>query len=484
MLTRGGTFVYPVNPDGHLGSPTALPALVDVWRLTWYSDNPVLTPTSGVGRLSGFSIARGAMAVGTSFTCALDSGAGAPCAGSWTAPALSAGRHSLVVTGIEPTGRRAVSARTWSTDTGSYTPTRATRILDTRSGLGAPKVRVAAGQAVTVTVPGLPADATAVTLNVTAVGASAGTFLVAYPAGTTPPATSSVNVPGAAPVANLVTVKVAPGGKVSIRNSLGLLDVIADLQGYYATGSGYRYTSVAPIRIVDTRSGLGGETGPISWIGVTHPVGSLTPYPVIDVTAARALTVNLTAVGPSAAGYLTAYDYDGAGRPGTSNLNFGAWQTVANLATVPATATSHLAFAHGGAGTVNVLADLAGFFGPRGSAFTAVTPQRIVDTRFGTGVPKARVGAGQSITVTVPGLPTGTSAVAVNLTAVSPSSAGYLVAYPTGTARPNASAVNFPAGRTVANAAVVGVDGQGRITLTNATGTADVLVDLSGYYAF
>lgn len=87
------------------------------------------------------------------------------------------------------------------------------------------------------------------------------------------------------------------------------------------------------------------------------------------------------------------------------------------------------------------------------------------------------------MTITVPGLPAGTTAVAVNVTAVAPTTGGYVSVYPAGQPRPATSTVSFAAGQTTANSTLVGVDGQGRVTLTNAAGSADLLVDLQGWYA-
>ena len=478
----GGLLQASVDASGVVAPLAPVPGTVGDGIGVWQSYRPVLIATTDSGQVSGFAIGAGSMDPATTFDCSLDEGAPSPCT-SWAAPALAAGRHTLVVTGTEPgTLRRAVSARTWSVGLGTYTPVPARRVLDTRSGLGSPRTRLGPSGTVVLTVPGLPSGTTAVTLNLTAVGATTGTYLAAYPTGGSLPATSSLNVPTPGAIANLVTVKVASGRRVSITNQAGAVDVIADLQGYYAPETGYRYTSVAPTRIVDTRTGLGGLTGPIAGVGVTDPVGWLAPGSV-DLRGAQALSLNVTAVSPTRAGYLTAFAHY-AEPPATSNLNFAARQDVANLVTLAADESSRLAFLTGGSGTVQVVADLAGFYGVKGAAFTALAPERIVDTRAGTGAPRARVAAGQSITVSVPGLPRGTTAVAVNLTAVSPTANGYLVAYPAGMPQPGSSTVNFPAGRTVANAAVVAVDAQGRMVVTNVAGTTDVLVDLAGYYAF
>ena len=82
-------------------------------------------------------------------------------------------------------------------------------------------------------VGGVPATGvTAVVLNVTAVGASAGTYVTAWPTGEAQPLASNLNLPPGDTRPNLVIVKVGPGGKVSFYNDAGTVDLIADIAGW------------------------------------------------------------------------------------------------------------------------------------------------------------------------------------------------------------------------------------------------------------
>ncbi len=80
----------------------------------------------------------------------------------------------------------------------------------------------------------IPAGATALSLNVTAVGPTAATFLTLFPAGATRPLTSKLNpTPGQPPVPNAVTVDINGAGQFSVFNKNGSVDVIVDIAGYY-----------------------------------------------------------------------------------------------------------------------------------------------------------------------------------------------------------------------------------------------------------
>ncbi|MBD2758054.1 hypothetical protein IEE94_00820 [Yimella sp. cx-573] len=115
------------------------------------------------------------------------------------------------------------------------------------------------------------------------------------------------------------------------------------------------------------------------------------------------------------------------------------------------------------------------------------TPTRLGDTRASTGLlPKGKLSAGRTVSLPVlgrGGVPSsGVSAVVVNLTAINTSSAGWLTAYASGTAKPGISSMNFAAGWTGATTATVDVGRDGKINLNIGRGTLDVAVDVVGYY--
>jgi hypothetical protein len=77
-------------------------------------------------------------------------------------------------------------------------------------------------------------------------------------------------------------------------------------------------------------------------------------------------------------------------------------------------------------------------------------------------------------------VPAGTTAVSAMLIAVEPSGAGYLSVFPCNGSRPNTSAVNYTAGKVVANNTIVGVDGGMCVFSSAAT---NVVVDLTGTFS-
>ncbi|MFF2073625.1 hypothetical protein ACFVXG_02595, partial [Kitasatospora sp. NPDC058162] len=356
--------------------------------------------------------------------------------------------------------------------------------LDTRDGTGAPAQRVGPGGVVGLQVAGVkgvPASGvTAVVLNVTAVDPTEAGYVTVYPDGRSLPGTSNLNFDSGRTVANLVTVPVV-NGKVDLRNSAGTVDLVADVAGYYTAGAaGSLLTPVAPARLLDTRDGTGApaqRVGPGGVVGLQ--VAGVKGVPAGGVTA---VVLNVTAVDPTEAGYVTVYP-DGRSLPGTSNLNFDPGHTVANLVTVPV--VNGKVDLRNSAGTVDLVADVVGYYGDSGSTFAPTTPVRLLDTRTGVGARAGTVGAGGVVSVPVTaleGVPaTGVTAVVLNVTVTGPTADSRLTAHPHGTARPDTASLTFEAGQTTAGQVVVPVV-DGRVTFSNDSGDTHVIADLNGYF--
>ncbi len=358
-----------------------------------------------------------------------------------------------------------------------YTAVAPARLLDTRSAIGVRTTTpVPANSEVVLpidSIDGVPAaDISAVVLNVTVTQPTASGFLTVYPDGTSLPSASNVNFVANETVPNLVTVPMT-NGKVRIRNSgSGTVHVVADLQGWYgAAGEGF--VTQAPQRVLDTRSG-GGAVASNSTR--TLDLGSKV------APGATAVVLNVTVTEPQANGVLKVFPY-GLPVPTASNLNFVTGQTVPNLVIVPVT-DRKVSIHNQSSGSTHVIADLAGYFGPDGQlSYLPYGPLRIADTRDGTAFPNRRNAPLQPReTETVYPQPCCmAAAVVANLTVTKPTASGFLIAHPGDGARPTASNVNFVAGETASNLAIVGTSG-GLKLYNSSSGTTHVIVDQAGIF--
>ena len=403
----------------------------------------------------------------------------------------NAGTFTASVTFTDTAGTFTYS-QTFTTGGSTYLPVAPRRVLDTRHGIGAPTAAVAPGHALTVNVTqgatGIPAgDAvTAAVVNLTATQPSANGYSTAYPGGTTRPTSSNVNFTRNETVANLATVRVDANGNLDLYNgSSGTVELVADVEGYYVAGSaGAGYVPVTPKRLLDTRSGIGAAKGSVGEGGqVTLKVLGAGPVPATGVTA---VALNVTAVSPTTIGYVTAWP-DGSPRPSTSNLNYGAGQTVPNLVIVKVPADGKIDLYNGSAGSVQLLADVEGYYTTAGGdAFVPVNPVREFDTRSGQGGLSTLPSQAAQSWSPYDNAFAYYSGVVLNVTATDGTANGDIRVYPGAASLPTTSNLNYRAGQNIPGLVMVGVspEASGNLNFYNdSAGTVDLVTDLFGYFA-
>jgi hypothetical protein len=82
------------------------------------------------------------------------------------------------------------------------------------------------------------------------------------------------------------------------------------------------------------------------------------------------------------------------------------------------------------------------------------------------------------------GIPETAGAVSLNLTVTQPTHLGHLTVYAEGAAQPGTSTLNYQAGQTRANNAIVTLGPTGAIIVVcgQATGTTHLIMDVNGYF--
>lgn len=241
-----------------------------------------------------------------------------------------------------------------------------------------------------------------------------------------------------------------------------------------AVVQGGTYVAETPARLFDgRRDGVAAAHGTVG-VAVLGHAG-------VPSTGVEAVALTVTAIGETASGYATAYPA-GKIRPTTSNLNFAAGRDVANSVVVPAGSGGEVDLYNGSVGRANFLVDVVGFYRSGSAtvagAFTAMAPTRRLDTRTATGgrPPGARGTVRLNVGVAE-------ATVLMNVTVTAPATAGYLIAYPDGAARPVTSNLNFSKGQTVANQVIVAVGANGVVDLYNGSaGATQLIADVVGVY--
>jgi hypothetical protein len=266
--------------------------------------------------------------------------------------------------------------------------------------------------------------------------------------------------------------------------------VIAGLVGA-ASRNGAQFVSVIPGRLLESRSGVTPTIdGQSSGIGLREG-GSVTVVQVAGrhgiPTNASAAILNVTVTEPGSSGYVTVWPC-GTARPNASTLNYVAGQTVANSATVKINETGKVCIYTYAA--AHLVVDVNGYYKVN-SAFNAVVPGRVLESRIGvsptvdgqsSGIGLRAAGSVTELLITGRAGVHGGTAVVLNVTVTEPGSSGYVTVWPCGTARPNASTLNYVAGQTVANSATVKINETGKVCIYTYA-AAHLVVDVNGFYS-
>jgi len=276
----------------------------------------------------------------------------------------------------------------------SFTPASPRRILDTRDRSAPPGVQPGPGSAIELGLPsfGVPTNATAVALQVTATGGSAAGYVSATPSGAPLGATSTLNldVPGET-ISNFAIVPVGPNGGVRVFSSLAT-DVVVDLMGWWIPATepvaAGRYNAVVPSRLLDTRPETrtgysGGKPAP----GTTTQL-KVTGRGGVPSAGVSAVAVNITLDRTEAPGFVQAAPAEGFVPGATSVMNVSAaGQVVAATTIVPVDSNGRIALFNQSA--TDLIVDVTGWFtdetSPKslsGLFAPATSVTRTLDTRL------------------------------------------------------------------------------------------------------
>lgn len=370
-------------------------------------------------------------------------------------------------------------------------PIEPARVLDTRGGATfdgsfTAGGRAAAGTPVVVPVAGfgqIPGSARGIVANLTAVFPDEPGYATLYPCDQSPPTASHVNYQPGEVVANNVVVPLAGDGSVCIYSS-SAADFALDVSGFVPDGSAIRL--FAAQRYLDTRAGQP------TFDGRNAGLGAYNGRRVIQVAGrggipadARAAIVSVTAVNPRGEGFVTVDSCEGDPAR-ASTINFGPGQFVPNGAVTQLSPDGKLCVYSSAVSDITV--DVSGYV-PTGTAgLTTSAPARLFDTRTdGVTVDAEYVGwgampANSSGTIGVvrrARVPAGATGAIVNVAAIGPDSSGFITVWPCGDL-PQTSSLNFAAGGTRANNAIVKLNEAGDLCIYSLAGT-HAIVDITGW---
>ena len=238
------------------------------------------------------------------------------------------------------------------------------RLLDTRSGVGAPTQIVPAGGQIRLQVRGvwpIPSSGmSAVVLNLTGTEAIAPGFVTAWPSGGARPVVSNLNLETGDTRANLVVVPLGADGSISLFSSGGT-HLIADVAGWFTDSTaeedsaGLLVALDSPVRMLDTRLRQPGAMS--AGESFRLRIGSTMTVPAFGY--ADSVVGNVTMTSTRGPGFLTLWPGSTA-QPFASNVNASrGGQTVPNAVVVKLGDDVIRGYLSGGA---HVIIDVMGWY--------------------------------------------------------------------------------------------------------------------------
>ncbi len=233
-----------------------------------------------------------------------------------------------------------------------------------------------------------------------------------------------------------------------------------------------RFEPVTPFRFADSRKKQGIRTLPARSPVRVKVAG--TPGIPADTTAVSA---SFTITQPVGAGHLTVYDCSST-VPSVATLNYLANQTVTNQALVPLDDGDLCVVSHVKS---DIVIDVNGYVGPSGSqSFNPINPKRQLDTRKTSSL-RARTRTVVSLTGGSKPVPSGATAVALNVAAVNPATDGWIRAFPCDQAEPTTASVSARPNGVISSAVLVPLAEDGTLCLVSSMKT-DVVIDVTGWF--
>jgi uncharacterized repeat protein (TIGR01451 family) len=436
--------------------------------------------------------------------------------GGLTGTPTATGTFNFTVTATDANGCTGTRAYTVIVSGGGlqfYPLAAPVRALETRApfqGCVNPGVPISGGSSFTLAVrtgcTGIPANAAAVTGNVTVVPGAAGGFLTLFPSSAMQTVVANSNFKPGEVTNNVFTTGLGAGDGAFKIFASATTEVIVDITGYYAppsTSGLYFHPLPKPIRLLETRAGEVGCNTPGAPIqggvgGTRTQQARLTCDGVTIPAGALAIVGNATTVGPQAGGYLTLFPANAA-QPLVASSNYNAGQVVNGPFSVGLAPTGEFnifSFA-----TTDLVVDVLGYYSTEandvngaGLLFNPLPkPVRLLETRANqavgcylpglpliSGVENTQPARGACDGVTIPANALGAVG---NATVVTPNAAGFLTLWPSTALRPLVATANYNAGDIGNRHFIVGLGaGDGAFKLFSSA-TTELVIDLSGYFA-
>lgn len=407
--------------------------------------------------------------------------------GSYTATITTGTRTVTWSFSVDPAaanGTAVAPNATPSSPSVAFQPVTPVRLVDTREDFGASRLVGQVSKRIQITGRGVvPAGASAISANFTVADTGGAGYLTVWNCASERPVVATLNFGSRDTVPNGATVPLDSTGGICVYSPVGA-ELIVDVNGYYSPSGVGRFTQLQPVRLMDTRSGLGASGRLHAGETVALQVGGTNGIP----SGAAAVTLNVASVDAATAGYVTVFPCDQP-RPFTASLNPVPGRVKPNLVITPLAADGTVCFYT--LRDVDLVVDATGYLSSTSTTtFTATVPFRFTDTRdkyrpeVNGGTVGRTLAAGQTLELQVAGqrgIPGTAKAVSVNIAVTDATIPGFITVYPCGQ-RPTTANVNYEAGEPISNGAQVPLSADGRLCVYTYS-PAHVIIDVNGWWS-
>lgn len=239
-------------------------------------------------------------------------------------------------------------------------------------------------------------------------------------------------------------------------------------------------TPVTPVRILDTREGVGAPLGKIGPEGEIEL--QITGAGGVPTDGVGAVVLSVTVTEPTAPSFITVWP-TGTPQPTTSSVNMMPGDVVPNLVIAKLGDGGRVSMFNQ-FGDTHLIADVMAWI-PDGVAYGALAPERLLDTRIGQGAPAGPVGAGTPVLLDVAGFGgvpnVGAGSVVLNVTVTAPTAPSFVTVWPSGDQKPGTSSLNMFPGQTRPNLVISKIGADGKVALANEFGTTHLIADVVGW---
>ncbi|HEY3736943.1 MAG TPA: hypothetical protein VGL26_05815 [Jatrophihabitans sp.] len=374
---------------------------------------------------------------------------------------------------------------------GGYVAVTPFKVADTRTGAGrnrkgALPAKKAASFQITAR-GGVPRSGVgAVSVRVVVVSPKKSGSLTLYRSLTPAPIAYSVQFDAGQQTYGATVVRLSSTGRLAIMNhSTAAVQIALYVDGYFtktsaaaAASTPGAFVPVTPKRVVDTRTGAGGnKRGRVNAKSqFTAQIGGKASVPA----SAAAIVGVLSVMSPAKSGGAVAWQ-SATTRPSTPSVQFAAAKNAGAMVVIPLASNGRIGLRNDSAGKVSLVLDVVGYYVPGASTQQASASFVVATTVLNKGIK-----ANRKVTVRVSSagrIPvSNVAAVAAVVGVTSPGGAGTVLAYPDGKPKAAVTASQFGKGSGVSTALLLPVSSTGRITLQNKShATSHLTLTVVGY---